>query len=452
MDRRGGGRPRVGSVLAGAAIGCVLAATGPSIAAATVPTGYNPDHLPTVGCFWTGPFTAADDRTNSAYPGTEIAYWGAKFATPPGAVLRLRGRYAHARYQSLNAYVNDGEATNSLPDVATKPDPGSVNPYVPGHRRDLKCRSYTVKVRPTDVPADPAGNTLYAAPDSSGDSYQDILYRVYVPDRGRGLTGGTGVPMPSLRLADGTELAGHQLCDALNANHHYTSSLLPIATYNALVNWAGKDPRVNPALDPPAFEKFFNLGYSLAAYKTPAEQDATDATPMGTQYNNADARYMTASFSFRFGKELVLSGKMPRFPRTYGGRRTMTGSQLREWDMCVIESLVTTRTYSCLFDAQVPLIADRRYTMVISRGAQRPANARHECGVAWLRADPAGDGAGRPSAGILLTRNILPSPTFTHSSWDVETPHTAAAVMGAYYPTGGYESKEEFEALGCPAG
>ena len=428
----------------------MLAAFPPAAGAAVV-TGFNPNGLPVESCFWTGPFEAANPLTNTAFPGSEITYWGAKFATPPGAKLTLNGRYAHARFQSLNAYVNNGQASSSLPDIDTKPDKGSVNPYIVGNRRDLakSKRKYTVEVESSALPPKPAKNTLYAEPDPAGEAYQDILYRVYVPDKGRDLAGDGGVPTPRLELADGTVLEGQALCDALNANHDYKSQLLPQSIYDGLVNWPGKDPVVNPAQNPLVFEKYFNLNYSLAAYKTPAEQDATDATPMGTQYNNNDARYMTGAYAFVFGELLVVSGKMPTFPDTLNGKKKMTGGELREWDMCVIESLVTTRTWRCLFDAQVPLDGKRRYTIVIGPDASRPSNAKKKCGIAWLPADPAGDGAGRPDVGTLLTRNILPAKGFDQSSFDVEVPHTAAQVMGPYYPRGEYESVADFESRGC---
>ena len=195
---------------------CALPVAG---ARAAVPTGYNPDGLPVASCFWTGPFTTANPKTNQGFPGSEITYWGAKFATPPGARLILGGEYAHARFQSLAAYVDNGTGTNSLPDYETRPDPGSVNPFIEGHRRDLPNRSYTVSVRGTTVPPHPAPNTLYAVPDPAGDSYQDILYRVYVPDRGRNRLGGEPLPTPELRLADGTVLTGGAMCEALNSNH-----------------------------------------------------------------------------------------------------------------------------------------------------------------------------------------------------------------------------------------
>ncbi len=214
--------------------------------AALVEDGYNPQGLPTVGCFWTGPFTVANPKTNLAYPGTEITYWGAKFRTPPGAVLRLKGKYPHARYSSLNAYESSGGTpTGSISDRQIRPDKGSVNVSLPGKDRRAKKRAWTVRVLGSSAPSKPARNTLYAAP--SEDAYQDILYRVYVPDKGRNLAGGTPIPSPELTLADGRVLKGKALCQELNSNHNYVSNLLPLAAYDNLVNWPGKDPATNPA-------------------------------------------------------------------------------------------------------------------------------------------------------------------------------------------------------------
>jgi hypothetical protein len=436
----------------GISVVLVAMAATTQVASASVPTGYNPSNLPTVSCFWTGPFTNVDPRTNQGFPGQEITYWGAKFATPPGASLILHGKFAHARFTSMSAYVNNGTGTNSVPDYATRPDKGSSNPFIKGHRRDVKHRNYTLTVLGSEVPPQPARNTLYAAPDPNYNSYQDILYRVYVPDKGRGRSGGVPIPDPELRLADGTILKGQAMCDALNSNHFYASQNLPLSAYETYVNWPGKDPATNPATSAFSFEKFFSLAYTLSAYKSPAEHAAADYTPVGTFYNNVDARYMVGSYSFAFGQELVIRGRRPTTPHTDSGEKVMGGGQMREWDMCVEESLAVTGTYKCLYDEQFPLNKKGRYVMVVAHAGVRPRNATKRCGVAWLPADPIGDAAGRPDVGSLVTRNVIPSPHFHKSSWDVTQPNTAAQVMGPYYPTGAYMSKAQFESMGCPYG
>lgn len=438
-----------------AALALLLTGTAITIPAraALVEDGYNPLDLPTAGCFWTGPFTADNEKTNTAYPGTEITYWGAKFRTPAGAVLKLRGQFPHARYSSLNAYESSGGTpTGSVADRQIKPDRGSVNTSIPGRDRQAKKRSWTVRVLGTPAPPKPARNTLYAAP--SSEAYQDIIYRVYVSDKGRNRAGGVRIPTPELTLADGTVLTGKALCAALNSNHDYKANNVPEGVYNVLVNWAGKDPATNPATADFSFVKFFNLPLSLARYKTEAEFDAAwQANPneVGTLYANNDARYMTGAFSTRFGKVLVLKGSMPTTPKTYAGQRRARAAQLVEWDMCTLESVATTRTHRCLFDEQVPLKGKlRRYTIVISKAEDRPKNATRKCGVAFLPADPDGDGMGRKDAGLLLTRNVIPAAGFKHSIQKVTTPYNAAQIMGRYYPRGSYTSKADFQKLGCP--
>ncbi len=438
-----------------AAIALLLAGTAIAIPAraALVENGYNPLDLPTAGCFWTGPFTAANEKTNTAYPGTEITYWGAKFRTPAGAVLRLRGQYPHARYSSLNAYESSGGVpTGSISDRQIKPDRGSVNTSLPGKDRKAKKRAWTVRVLGSAAPEKPAANTLYAQP--SSEDYQDIIYRVYVADKGRSKSGGVPIPTPELTLEDGTVLTGKALCAALNSNHDYKSQSVPTVLYDALVNWPGKDPLTNPAEADFSFIKFFNLQLSLARYKTQAEFDAAwEANPneVGTLYGNNDARYMTGAFSTRFGKVLVIKGSMPTTPQTYRGQRRAKAGQLVEWDMCTLESVATTKTNKCLFDEQVPLRGkQRRYTIVVAKAGDRPKNATRECGVAFLPADPDGDGVGRKDAGLLLTRNVIPASNFKHSIQNVTTPYNAARVMGRYYPRGTYTSKAAFQKLGCP--
>jgi hypothetical protein len=423
--------------------------------AADSPTGYNPynpNDLPTAGCFWTGPFSASNPKTNVAYPGTEITYWGAKFATPPGAHITLKGRFPHARYSSFNAYEGGGVSASSLNDTEIRPASGSINPARPGKNRNARNRSYEIKVFGRNTPAVPKRNTLYAAPIEG--SHQDILYRVYVPDRGRSLSGGAGVPKPVLTLADGTTLSGKAMCEVLNSTHDYTNALMPKAIYQGLLNTAGKDPATNPALPKFRFRKFFNLANTFAGYGTEEDQqEAWIKNPVeeGTQYNNNDARYMTGPYSFRFGEVLMLRGRMPTTPKTLNGQKFTRSGQLVEWDLCGIQALTTTKTYRCRFDEQIPLRDGKRhYVIAFAKSGLRPANAKRECGVAWLPADPEGDGSGRTDAGVLLTRNVLPRSDFKRSIFDVSSPFDAAETMGEYYPKGAYVSKKAFESHGCP--
>jgi len=446
---------RWGALVAVTLVSLIYLSGMPGRSAASEPTGYNPNDLPVASCFWTGPFTRSNPKTNIAYPGTEITYWGAKFKTPPGAVLTLNGRFPFARYSSLNAYKDNGVSSSSLSDRAIKPDRDSTNPSRPGANRRVSNRSYTINVVGQAKPDTPAENTLYAEPIDG--KYQDILYRVYIPDKGRNLAGGTALPTPSLRLADETELTGQQLCQAMNSTHDYTNQLLPEGVYRNLLLGKGlSEEATNPATPNVSFGKYFNLPTSLARYGIPEDLQmawSNNPTYVGTQYDNSDARYMTGSYSFRFGQVVVIKGRLPTTPRTLNRNQKMTRGQLVAWDMCIIQSLVTTKTWRCVFDEQLPLRgrSKREYKIVISSPANRPKNATTRCGVWWMPADPEGDGFGRTDIGQLLTRNVLPASGFGQSSWAVETPFAedAATTMGPYYPKGSHSSKAAFERQGC---
>ncbi len=119
--RRRGWKLSTAALLCGLLLMVFTTWTAVAPANGVAPTGYNPKDLPTVGCFWTGPFTADNPKTNAAFPGTEITYWGAKFVTPPGAVLTLKGRFPHARYSSFNAYEQNGASSSSLSDREIRP-------------------------------------------------------------------------------------------------------------------------------------------------------------------------------------------------------------------------------------------------------------------------------------------------------------------------------------------
>ena len=115
-------------------------------------------------CFWEGPIsterrapaasTGATSTSPRSRPRTGSPASGSRRA--PGSCCE--GRYAHARYQSLNAY-SDGAPTDALPDLRMQPDPGSTNPFIAGNRRDLPRRAYTVngarRAPPAERPARP---------------------------------------------------------------------------------------------------------------------------------------------------------------------------------------------------------------------------------------------------------------------------------------------------------
>ena len=155
-------------------------------------------------CFW---FPVFDREHNFAYPDFSARYWAARFSPPPGSRLLLEGRFPRARYMSLNAY-RGAEPIDTITDTEVEPLHGDTNPFVEGSRRDIgrRGRRWNLRVSDRPAPEEPAprrDNTLYAAA-SAG--VQTLAYRVYVPDKGRGIKAGGGLPLPVLIGADGSRL------------------------------------------------------------------------------------------------------------------------------------------------------------------------------------------------------------------------------------------------------
>jgi hypothetical protein len=342
-------------------------------------------------------------------------------------------------------------------DVATVPDPGSSNPFFEGARRTVRDRSFTVEIVNEPPPAGPRrANTLYAG--VSGQVIQKLFYRIVVPDKGRDVTGDAGLPQHEVRLTDAAALAGQAACDAIKANPARDIPFLrlkfPADRYRALLNPVPDLPDTHPAANPPDWEAYFGTPYSLSRYLkgTPREGERARVaiTKAGGFYSSRDTDYISAPVDRKFGTVLMLRGKAPTTPRTSNGDEVMGPGQVRYWSICKNESLATTRFVACLYDEQVPLDRDGDYTIAVSTEQDRPANATAQCGVAWLNWGTTGDGLDRPTAGSLLMRHLLPSPTFTQSFKHVVTPGTEARVLGPYLPRGTYTSRQQFETRGCP--
>jgi len=406
--------------------------------------------FPLSSCLWLGPAAGNSPSadTNYAFPDSGAIYWTAQIELPPGSTLLLHGRYVHGRYQSLNSYGTAAEPTDALNDVSTRPDRGSRNPFAVGAPRLLRNRSYTARIVDLPAPASRsarAANTLYAG--VAGQARQRIIYRVYLPDRGRDLTGGVGLPSPELRLADGTSLEGRAACSALRvARGRLPLTTLPRALYDSLRDQPGKPPTF-PARRVPVFRAFYNIAFSIACVFH--DRCGGDPVRTGGQYSNIDNNYVSAQVSRGFGAVLVLRGKLPHTPDTYPGPRRMPAGQMRYWSICQNESLYTTRGAGCVYDHQIPV--DRRgyYTIVTSRSADRPNNARTRCGVAFIPWPARGDGAGHPGDGLLLVRNMLPAASFRWAIQRTRRPGDEQRVMGPYYPRGTYMSRAAFQRRGC---
>jgi hypothetical protein len=423
------------STTATAAVAALVAVL---LAPAHVPAG-TAQAAPPQDCFWTSVF---DERNgNLFYPDTGVNYYLGRVTLPPGGELVIRGRYPHARYTSFNAYDELFRPTDALADVRIRPERGSTNPFVAGHRRDLPRRDFTVRVVSDPAPRMPRRrdpNTLYLGQDGTPRLAGAVVYRVYLPDRGRNQFGGVGLPEVALRLPDGTEVDQPAACTAPTDQ---PSTGLTATDRRSSGPWAPNHTTARPR---PDWERFFNVTRTMARQFSQDLADASGHEQRGGFFSDENNAYVYAFVAREYGDVLVLRGRLPDVPDTYDRQRRFERAPLRYWSMCngSVQPYGVTDTIGCVHDEQVATGRRGRFTLVLSTPEDRPANARRACGVTWM---PWGV---RPNAALIM-RNQLASPRFAHAVQRVRRPGTERAVMGDFLPRGHYTSTRAFERRGC---
>jgi len=410
------------------------------------------------------------------YPDGNASYWIAQFEVPVGATLILHGRFPYCRYIQFALYRPDplGSFTatsEAIVDHHIEPDPGSVNPFVPGTPRLGDKRDYTVRIVGEEAPErreDRTPNTLYAGTQG----LLQMAYRVYLPDVGRDGSGDVGLPTYEAELPHTHKLHDllkkHKL-SAEDVREHLNRPMsegiksgMTLEQWRALCNAPDNDPELTPqtapARNPPAVERYFNNKYSLIGVFKPKETRAKLPQKVETGFGGDPVTlYMFGWVSRGLGPVLVLRGKMPKFPDTFMGKggkglETMTDWESRYWSLVICEAPPSGLSNDGLTDMQVPLDKDGNYTIVISREEDRPANATDENGVAWMDWGTRGEGLDDPSNradfGMLVFRYMYNNPEWKHSPNNITAPGTEAEVMGPYYPRGEYTDKATFEKKG----
>ena len=401
------------------------------------------------------------------YPDPNSSYWIGQFHLPTGATLIINGRYPRARYMEFALYRPDplGSFTatsEAIADDEIEPNPGSVNPFVPGNPRLGENRDYTVRIVAAEPPArreDRKPNTLYGG--SQG--LLQMCLRTYLPDVKRDATGDAGLPECEGMLADGTRLSADAVLEKWNQPmSEGTKAGMTLEQWTKLKNAPDNDPELAPesipARRPPVMERFFNSKYNFVGVFKPPEARAAIPHKVETGFGGSpNITYVFCWVSRAFGPVLVLRGKMPKYPDTFAGGNgkglpTMTDWQTRYWSVVICEAPPSGFSNDGVCDMQVPLDEDGNYTIVVSREEDRPANASEENGVAWMEWSSRGEGlddpSNRPDFGMLVFRYQHTNREWEQSPTKVVEPGTEQEVMGPYCPRGEYTDKATFEATG----
>jgi hypothetical protein len=407
-------------------------------------------------CFWLRGPASADPYINIAYPDAATFYWAAVFTTPVGTKLRFEGQFAHARYISFISYDEAGRPIESVADYLIKPKTGSTNPYLAGADRNAKSRDYSLEV--VDARPDPKQKTgmnlmgeqraIINAPSYTAVKQQAILYRIYVVDRGTDETAGAGLPTPVLTLADGKELRGVELCQAMKTRQPLVidpaAMAVPMPMYQNMLKEAAKFGPTFPAMNPPEWHMQLDRDALYGIYlNKPPSMDARRSE--GGFYPNLDNQYIRTIINRKHGKVFVVRAKAPTTPRTIKGDAIMGSGELRYWSFCSNQGFANTRVNQCVHDENIPTGPDGFYTIVLSRKADRPRNAITQCGVAWLPMADDGDGAVDDDVTVLQLRHMLGTNDFPNSIQAINKPATVEKDMGAYYPRGRYMTVNQFE-------
>jgi len=379
---------------------------------------------------------------NVAYPDDSAQYYTGNYQLIPGTRVRISGEFPHARYMSFNAYDLALRPLDGVSDVRIAPDAGSANPFLLGADRTTTTkRSYTVFIEYGARPEHPAPNTLYvgAGQDGSPNTTGTFIYRIYIPDKGRDDRGGVGLPTAQIEPTSSTGTPGTSPC--ADVHKPTVGGINELLAAQAL-----PDTPSTTGANPPVWRKFVNLVSSVAINVTgepdPGGVDFDTLGGNGGFLSNLDNAYVSAPMNRAFGPIVVTRVRAPTVPDTRPPADRMPGGQLRYWSMCENDP-PTQRFVACINDDRAVIDRDGFATFVMSVPGTRPPKATRECGVNWMPWGP-------NQRSVVIYRNMLPDPAFTHSIQGAKV-DKEAATMGDHLPASRYyASPAEYDAkVGC---
>ncbi len=394
--------------------------------------------------------TTGSGISNVAYPDTNATYWTMPFDSSRWKELIITGAYPEARFMSFITYDALASAADSIVDYAIKPDLHSENPFKPGKAGDGNGQghtfgnTYTISISRSGKAAK-GGNHLDMADSSLG----WIIYRIYVPDKGKDRQGGVDLPAVTLVAQDGSRhpLSPCSFGDFATAVNNVITSLSDNGFADAADLLATK---VTEGDD----------GGASSGDVVCAPDQVAFAIPLSTggYFPNPANKYIAApALCFQQNRIVVVRGKGAPMPDTYNGAPVWQPAgqfqkvALRYWSMCSNEQQIPYPVVACQADWATKLDSQGFYTDVLSDDAQPPS---------WLPPDatwlPWGSTDDR---NILIFRNMLPAPSFHKSvqaadaagcTFDntsgatvtyqdiADAGQCAQKVMGAYYPAAVY--------------
>jgi hypothetical protein len=369
-------------------------------------------------CSW--PFEVTGHGiTNVATPDTNATYWVMPLDLSRWRAMIIHGQYPDARFFNFSSYTANGGFIDTIFDERIVPDLGNTNPFAPPGTEI--AGNYTVTIST-------ANRGLSNFLSTGGSHFAFIVYRIYLPDKGKDRTGGVGVPAVTLTdfSGDSRTLKPCPFSEAETSLGNLVL-LLEAAGMTDAANFLGQILRL--ANQSP-------LGTCSPNQPGPTAVSFSTAVPGVNFFPNPQTTYFqTANLCFRPDQILVIRGKAPVFPNTYplpplGGSVFQPAFddkiQLRYWSMCNNVGVLPTPVIACEADAMTELEENQFYTYVVSNDPAPPSWL--PAGVTWLPWGPTSFPI------TLIFRNVLPENGFM--------------AKGDYVPTGVFCSQSQFTMQG----
>lgn len=384
---------------------------------------------------------------HGSFPDPHATYLGIfSLLVPFGHKVHIEGEYPYARFFDIQItgsfdpktyyyQLGFGEGEVPIVDVDIPPLSGNVNPYLPGANRFAKNRRYRVTYDmaigdPTKLNPK-AFNPPYrdSSPEryGSGIKYQgpwgdpnwkkkedsalkEVLHgrgrfstgaiwvRYYAIDRNKDYLGGVALPKVWYETPEGQKyFIQISNREEAFADINKTQPLKerppkdPGAHLGKSVGWDKQYGIMLSGLTGIAksthlytkeYVRNLHLGVTGRGENQPGA-GGIEPHATGCTYIN----YLLRGMSLGEGKVVVLTGKMPTYPNTRQGARTMKPAQMRYWSLTSYDNsdwnFLGAAVHS-IMDDEIILDKDRNYIIIFSREKDRPANATRKNGVTWV--------------------------------------------------------------------
>ncbi|SET44907.1 hypothetical protein SAMN05660297_02421 [Natronincola peptidivorans] len=350
------------------------------------------------------------------------SYYAFPYEVDPDIEIVIKGKFPYARYMS---YTLSGQLDNVIttaPDRMLIPDPGNINPFLPGADWNADDRNYTIKISFTPPPQgsehfmpEAGNNTFYAGTLKDGTPNRFGLFglRIYVPSIGYDKTGGVGLPKITYCTAKKAS-RDTSISVTVEKPPQFVNLLNPASVFTREV----AHQCCNDMVDVTCHLTWSRIGVIATRILQP---DLNTVYILSNQIKRDP------------GKLLFIRWKAPTFPDTYHNIGILGNEDMRYWSMSFVTQVGLLGLYT-LGDFQAIIDKKGYVNLVISFGAPRPPHVTTENGFAWI------DASQLPLVPLtLFYRNNQVSPIFPYTAKNVpEGQIVPPEIMREYYPCGKY--------------